>query len=116
MFTKNLIMMLIAVFTLSFGLETSFAQAGTQNATVAGESCCGSAVSCCGEECDKEKCICTECCKEGGKCEADCECCKGCAEGKCCEDKGKCANMNRGNDALRQKMRGTKQTQGCCKK
>ena len=91
MFTKNLIMVLIAVFTLSFGVNTSFAQAGVQNATVSVQGCCGAAANCCGEECNKEKCICTDCCKEGGKCEADCECCKGCAEGKCCADKGKCA-------------------------
>lgn len=95
MFTKNLIIILVSVMTLTFGVSTSFAQTEVQKASVTVQNGCGTAVNCCGDECSKEKCICTDCCKEGGKCEAECECCKGCAEGKCCADKAKCGEQNK---------------------
>jgi hypothetical protein len=144
MFKKNLVFMIIAIFTLSIGIGSVFAQeqktaksaiekCGGNNAACAdkctctdckGDGKCEADCKCCckdGMKCDKSKCICKDCATTG-KCDPKCECCKECKTGKCCGE----GKMNRGDKkegcgmqkAGKEKMKGFGKTDcgGCSKK
>jgi hypothetical protein len=143
MFKTNIALILIAVFMLTIGIGTTFAQE-QKTSKAAIEKCCCNNTSCAdkctctdckgdgkcaadckccckdGMKCDKEKCICKDCATTG-KCDPNCECCKECKDGKCCgDDKTNCSKDAKCDPKApaKEKMKGFGKMTGCggCKK